>query len=112
MCPRHVDHDFRNGLVRQKDLTSPEDADAEMLDASQPELVTRKVRKPKHPSVVEPTFMRGQRNNGFIEIINDPGEDTDGEGNYVFAPDQDMKSKVFRIPEKGIVLDFISKIKT
>lgn len=107
-CPRHIDQDLKSGLVHQHDLND----DVHMVDASHSEQVTRKVRKPKRPSFVEPTFSRGTRNNGLIEIINDSDDDTDGEGNYVFAPENgDINSKTFRVPEKGIVLDFISKVK-
>jgi len=108
-CPRHIEHDFRSGYVAQNDLT--ETKDVVMVDAS----VTRpgrKVRKPRQPKVIEPTFSRGMRNNGLIEIINDQDDDTDGEGNYVFNNDEkDTASNVYRLPEKGIMLDFIDKVK-
>jgi hypothetical protein len=35
---------------------------------------------------VEPTFIRGQRNNGFIEIISDPDDGTDSEDHFVLMP--------------------------
>jgi hypothetical protein len=58
------------------------------------------------------TFSRGMRNNGLIKIINDPDE-TDGEGNYVFGPDdpKDLNLKVFRVPERVVILDFVSKVR-
>jgi hypothetical protein len=82
--------------------------DVEMVDAAAPARVARKLRKPKKASYVEPTFSRGVRNNGLIDIMNDPDDDTDGEGNYVF---DDANSKTFRVPEKGVIVDFISKVK-
>lgn len=82
-----------------------------MLDAPPRHLVTRKIRKPKRPSVVEPLFSRGMRNNGLIEVINDEADETDGEGNYMF-PSDDPNSKLYRIPEKGIILDFIHKVQS
>lgn len=85
-CPRHIEHDFRSGLLLQNDLNDP-DYDVDMVDAAPAVRVTRRVRKRKQPEVVEPTFSRGMRNNGLIEIMNDPEEETDGEGNYVFGPD-------------------------
>ena len=107
-CPRHIEHDLRSGYVVQNDL---HEHDTAMVDAPVPRL-GRKVRKPKHPKVVEPTFSRGIRNNGLIDIINDPDDDTDGEGNYVFGTeDKDLNSHVYRVPEKGLVLDFIHKVK-
>jgi hypothetical protein len=108
-CPRHIEHDFRSGLVVQNDLN--ETQDFAMTDAPVARL-GRKVRMPKHPKVIQPTFSRGMRNNGLIDIINNPEDDTDGEGNYVFGnEDKDFNSRVFRVPEKGLVLDFIEKVK-
>jgi hypothetical protein len=54
------------------------------------------------------------RNNGLIDITNDPDDDTDGEGNYVFGDNdpKDVNSKIFRVPEKGLILDFVSKVKS
>jgi hypothetical protein len=55
------------------------------------------------------------RNNGIIDIINDPDDETDGEGNYVFPTLDDPRDpnyQLYRIPEKGIVLDFINKVKS
>jgi hypothetical protein len=110
-CPRHVDHDLRSGLLLQNDLKATRAGDEDdVFDAGR---VPCKIRKPKHPTLVEPTFSRGMRNNGLIEVINDPDDDTDGEGNYVFSTDdsKEMSTKVFRVPEKGIIVDFISKVK-
>ncbi len=111
-CPRHIEHDLRSGLLLQKDLNEARQ-DVEMADATSVVRVARKVRKPKEPEVVQPTFSRGMRNNGLIEIMNNPDDDTDGEGNYVFGPDdsKDLNAKIFRIPEKGLILDFVSKVK-
>ncbi|KAF1945789.1 hypothetical protein EJ02DRAFT_441594 [Clathrospora elynae] len=112
-CPRHIEHDLRSGLLLQKDLNATGD-DVEMADAAPVVRVSRKVRVRKQSEYVEPTFSRGMRNNGLIEVINDPDDDTDGEGNYVFSPDdpKDLNSKIFRIPEKGLILDFVSKVKS
>lgn len=110
-CPRHVDHDLRSGLLVQHDLSSTEH-DAEMSNAPVVR-VARRVRVRKHSEYIEPTFSRGMRNNGLIEITNDPDDDTDGEGNYVFGDNdpKDINSKIFRVPEKGVILDFVSKVK-
>lgn len=112
-CPRHVDHDLRSGLLRQNDLNSFDDDDVDMSDAGPPARIACKVRKPKRPTLVQPTFSRGTRNNGLIDVINDTDDDTDGEGNYVFSTEdpKDFNSKVFRVPEKGLVVDFIAKVK-
>ncbi|KAF2445739.1 hypothetical protein P171DRAFT_272482 [Karstenula rhodostoma CBS 690.94] len=109
-CPRHIEHDFRSGNVTQNDINGAQDA--VMVDAPNSRL-GRKVRKPRHPQVIEPTFSRGIRNNGLIDILNDPDDDTDGEGNYVFGGEEkDSSSSVYRVSEKGLVLDFIDKVKT
>jgi hypothetical protein len=110
-CPRHIEHDLRSGQLYQNDLNGSDDV--EMANAAPITRVARKVRKRKHPKVIEPTFSRGMRNNGLIDVINNSDDDTDGEGNYVFGPEdpKDLNSKVFRVPEKGVILDFVSKVK-
>jgi hypothetical protein len=97
----------------QHDLNAVADGDVNMIDAEPTLRVKRKVRRPKQLTTVEPTFSRGLRNNGMVDIMNDPDDDTDGEGNYMFSPDEskDLNFKVFRVPEKGIITDFISKVK-
>ncbi|KAF1834318.1 hypothetical protein BDW02DRAFT_498617 [Decorospora gaudefroyi] len=112
-CPRHIDHDLRSGLLVQNDLNAPAQ-NVEMADAAPVVRVARKVRVRKQVEYVEPTFSRGMRNNGLIEITNDPDDDTDGEGNYVFGDNEskDINSKIFRVPEKGVILDFVSKVKS
>jgi hypothetical protein len=84
-----------------------------MANAAPVTRVARKIRKRKHPKVIEPTFSRGIRNNGLIEVINNSDDDTDGEGNYTFGREdpKDLNSKVFRVPERGVILDFVSKVK-
>jgi hypothetical protein len=108
-CPRHLEHDLRSGQLYQNDLNGLDDDD-EMADTPLVSRVARKIRKRKNTKVIEPTFARGMRNNGLIDIINN---DNDGEFNYVFGPDdpKDLNSKVFRVPEKGVILDFVSKVK-
>lgn len=112
-CPRHIEHDLRSGLLLQNDLSS-KDGDSEMADAAPVARVPRRVRVRKQPEYVESTFSRGMRNNGLIDITNDPDDDTDGEGNYVFGDNEskDVNSKIFRVPEKGLILDFVSKVKS
>jgi hypothetical protein len=92
----------------QHDLNGAYHKDLAIVDR-----VARKVRRPRNVEIIEPTFSRGTRNNGLIDILNNADDDTDGEGNYVFASEdyRDLNSKVFRIPEKGMVLDFITKVK-
>ena len=108
-CPRHIEHDLRSGLLLQNDLNSAYD-DVDMGDATFAR-VPRKIRRRKNPDIVEPTFSRGMRNNGLIDIINDPDDDTDGEGNYTGFEVKDVNSKVYRVPERGLIADFLSKVK-
>lgn len=111
-CPRHLEHDLRSGLLVQNDLNDLGD-DVQMADAAPVARVARKVRKLKNAEAIESTFSRGMRNNGLIDIINDPDDDTDGEGNYVFGQgdSKDLNAKVFRVPERGVILDFVSRVK-
>ena len=109
-CPRHVEHDLRSGLLLQNDLNGAYDDDVEMGDATFTR-VPRKIRRRKNPEIVEPTFSRGMRNNGLIDIVNDPDDDTDGEGNYTGFEFKDVNSKVYRVPERGLITDFLSKVK-
>jgi hypothetical protein len=62
-------------------------------------------RKIKGASAIKPAFTRGVRNNGYIEIENEPSEDEEEQGFY----EQREYGHVYRLPEKGIKLDFISK---
>ncbi|KAH6643948.1 hypothetical protein C7974DRAFT_300404, partial [Boeremia exigua] len=109
-CPRHIEHDLRSGLLLQNDLNQAYD-DVDMDDDTFAR-VPRKLRRRKNPNFVEPTFSRGMRNNGLIEIINDPDDDTDGEGNYTGFEFKDVNSKVYRVPERGLITDFLSKVKS
>ncbi|RAL60534.1 hypothetical protein DID88_009730 [Monilinia fructigena] len=64
-------------------------------------------RKIKGASLIKPILSRGVRNNGHIEIENTPSEDEDqGSGFY----EQREYGHVYKLPEEGIKLDFISRI--
>lgn len=63
-------------------------------------------RKIKGASLIKPILSRGIRNNGHIEIENTPSEDEDqGSGFY----EQREYGHVYKLPEEGIKLDFISR---
>ncbi|KAE9367311.1 hypothetical protein N431DRAFT_66655 [Stipitochalara longipes BDJ] len=62
-------------------------------------------RRIKGASVIKPTISRGTRNNGYIEIETEPSEDEEEQGFY----EQREYGHVYKLPEKGIKLDFISK---
>ena len=62
-----------------------------------------KVRRPKNAKVVDTALRRGLRNNGIIEIENDPSDAED----FVGMED----SVIYRLSEQGIKLDFLDRIK-
>ena len=64
----------------------------------------RKARKPKNVRVIDAGLRRGFTNNGIIEIENTISDDDD-------ALDVDDSGAVYRLAEKGIVLDFIDRNK-
>lgn len=61
-------------------------------------------RKIKGASVIKPAISRGIRNNGDIEIENDTTDDEEL-GFY----EQREYGRTYKLPEKGIKLDFISQ---
>ena len=66
------------------------------------------MRRPRNAKVVETSLQRGHINNGIIEIVDDSDTDEDdGE----FIEDDTASGTVFRIPAKGIKLDFIDRVK-
>lgn len=63
------------------------------------------MRRPKRPAVVEVGLRRGFKNNGMIEILAAESEDDDED------VVREVNGAIFRVPEKGIKLDFIDRIK-
>ncbi|EMR90381.1 putative phd-finger domain-containing protein [Botrytis cinerea BcDW1] len=64
-------------------------------------------RKIKGASLIKPVLARGVRNNGHIEIENATSDDEDqGSGFY----EQREYGHVYKLPEEGIKLDFISRV--
>ncbi len=53
---------------------------------------------------MKPAITRGIKNNGYIEVDLAESEDED-EGFF----DQKEYGRVYKLPEKGVVLDFVSK---
>lgn len=64
-------------------------------------------RKIKGASVIRPAVTRGVRNNGHIEIENDPTDDEEELGFY----EQREYGHIYKLPELGIKLDFISQVR-
>jgi hypothetical protein len=75
----------------------------------------RRMRRPKHKiKVVEVSLPRGFRNWGDIEIENDESSEDEREGHRIledgFESDFSIDGTTYRLPEKGIKLDFLEKI--
>ena len=62
-------------------------------------------RKIKGASVIKPVITRGLKNNGDIEIENDPTDDEEEQGFF----EQKEYGHTYKLPELGVKLDFISQ---
>ena len=86
MCPLHVEHDLREmDPARQRSFH---------------------MRRPKRAKVVDTALRRGQGNAGVIEVIDDSTSDDESE-----FEEEPQEGTVYRLPSKGIKLDFIDKVK-
>lgn len=86
MCPAHVDPELLAVRSRSNGRT-------------------RKVRRPRNAVVKDTALRRGFVNNGIIEIENESSDDE------TFFEEEDDMGTVYRLPERGIKLDFIAKVK-
>jgi hypothetical protein len=93
MCPLHADHELRK-------------VDTSLLNPRSARKVH--IRKPRNAKVIETNLQRGFRNNGVIDIVNDDESDSDSEFYDEEGLDQGV---VYRLPAKGLKLDFIDKVK-
>ncbi|KAK8153579.1 hypothetical protein BKA80DRAFT_313990 [Phyllosticta citrichinensis] len=89
-CPRHTEHDLR--FIQTTVAGQTRDI---------------RVRKPKNPKVTDVNLRRGFKNNGVIEVY----DETESESGFSEYDDPDEEGVVFRLPSKGIKLDFIAKVK-
>jgi len=90
-CPLHIENDLAN-LGRQ-----PEAAPGDIGRIP-------RIRKPKNAVPFDFSITRGIRNNGLIEVGLAPDEDpTFNEHN--------LAGRIFRLPESGVKLDFIDRVK-
>ncbi|KAI5811221.1 hypothetical protein DFH27DRAFT_16488 [Peziza echinospora] len=62
-------------------------------------------RRPRNAKVVDTFLRRGHRNNGYIEIENSESEDE------MQFHEHEQGGVIYRLPERGIKLDFIDKIR-
>lgn len=93
-CPNHVDHDM--------DSMNPIQGVGVSYDS-----VGRahRMRRPKNVTIVDTALRRGMKNNGLVEVADESSEESD------FSDQEGIDGIVFRIPARGIKLDFIDKVK-
>ncbi|KAI9801107.1 MAG: hypothetical protein M1833_002975 [Piccolia ochrophora] len=103
MCPNHIDHELRD--LHAEIPTPAGRLSSHRLSSHSGNRRIFKVRKPKYARIVDTALRRGSRNNGVIEIENDP---SDEEEQFFEEEDDDV---IHRLSEKGIKLDFIHAAK-
>lgn len=97
MCPAHVDEE----LLYLDPSLKPANTAAKLIQP--PTSRSYRVRRPKHPKIIDIGLRRGFRNNGFIEIENE----SSGEEDEIY---KELSSARVRAPERGFKLDFIDRI--
>ena len=96
-CPNHIDSELSN-VVRS--------ANARISSQAQPKTNRHyKIRRPKDAKVLDIGLRRGFKNNGLIEIEN---EDTSGDEDDI---EREVSGIVYRVPETGLKLDFIDRVR-
>lgn len=80
-------------------------AHADELLGGLPESLTpaHRFRKIKDAPVIEQAYSRGMKNNGFIEVDDDESDEDSGWKDFTSF------GRVYKLPAKGIMLDFISQ---
>lgn len=93
LCPLHVEHELREVEVAR-------------LAARQVQRDRRiHMRKPRNAKTIDTSLNRGFVNNGVIEVLN---EDSDDDSDFY---EIEAAGVVYRLPENGIKLDFIDRVK-
>lgn len=93
MCPNHIDFELANMDPNVNAANG----------TSQRRARKYRVRRPKVISIVDTALRRGFKNNGLIEIENESSDEEDLTAK--------SSGQILRVPEKGIKLDFIDRIK-
>ena len=105
-CPLHVDHLLLG--------TDPVARQYSQITSGNGGRRTVKVRRPKNARIVDVSMRRGFTNNGLIEV----GWDSEDEKGFApSVPEEEFEDLqkggvVYRLPARGIVLDFIHKVKS
>ncbi|KAI5239158.1 hypothetical protein E4T43_06944 [Aureobasidium subglaciale] len=94
LCPLHVDHVLR-------EMEVPRLADRQLQRERRVYM-----RKPRAAKVIDTALSRDFINDGVIEITPDSSDDDSSEFEEV-----DVSGVVYRLPEKGIKLDFIDRVR-
>ena len=92
MCPNHMDSELHKFRTQESHVRNQSGSRRKY-----------KIRHPKVYTIVDFALRRGLKNNGLIEIENDPSDDDKFTKN--------MSGQIYRVHEKGIKLDFIDRIK-
>lgn len=93
-CPRHIDGDLR----------AIEPSVSSALGGKR----IFRIRKPKNPKIVDVNMGRGFKNSGVIEVADDTSE---SDKEFTDVGNEEDEGTVYRLPSKGIKLDFIAKVK-
>lgn len=99
MCPNHVDSELQN--LEASGKVGPHKSKAIDPISSRRKL---RIRRPKEAKIIDIGLRRGFKNNGLIEIENETSEEED-------EKEQEMSGGIYRVPERGIKLDFIDRVK-
>ena len=92
MCPNHIDSELSKVRVQGSNRNRSSDSKRKY-----------KIRYPKVYNIVDTALRRGLKNNGLIEVENEPSDEDQNMTN--------ISGQVYRVHEKGIKLDFIDRVK-
>lgn len=68
------------------------------------------MRRPKVARTTDTALRRGMMNSGIIEIAEDSSSEEDSDFEEEDDDDDDASGIIYRLPAKGIKLDFIDKV--
>jgi len=100
-CPNHIDS-----------LLNDIDPQANTSNKDRPTISRRyKIRRPKNAIFVDTALSRGFKNNGLIEVINEPSDDETFTLKKYETESPKSLPQLLRAPEKSLKLDFIDRVK-